>query len=245
VAGARTATNVVVQKYFPWQLGLTRARELRAPAHRPRGRHHHRWVCRTGTSRPGFADNYRAELKHLLSSRRVLQLACLVSTWVSRQSHSAQPAINSVEDTMESILGLAKTEGMPVQVRLGHRYESSPIRSSRNYSTAAARRRPGQLHEGLDAFAGVIKSGGQDPTRGQDGDSNIDHPDIEESSAARPRKRRRRDAHRCGLRCSFDGEAYKSVFSKTPNNSVRVTDDSWRPYRKTASGPRGRAGGRT
>src|SRR5205814_9024657 len=70
--------------------------------------------------------------------------------------------INSVQDTMESILGLAKTEGMLFKYGSGTGSNLSNIRSSRELlaggGTASG---PVSFMKGFDAFAGVIQSGGQ------------------------------------------------------------------------------------
>jgi len=54
------------------------------------------------------------------------------------QAPHARLFINSVQDTMDSILTLARTEGMPVQVRVGHRHNLSTIRSSREAGSPMA-----------------------------------------------------------------------------------------------------------
>jgi len=41
------------------------------------------------------------------------------------------------------------------------------------------RQRPAQIHEGFDAFAGVIKSGGKTRSAAKMVILNADHPDIE------------------------------------------------------------------
>src|SRR5207248_7022469 len=72
--------------------------------------------------------------------------------------------INSIDDTMESILGLAKTEGMLFKYGSGTGTNLSPIRSSRELlnggGTASG---PVSFMRGLDALAGVINSGRKTP----------------------------------------------------------------------------------
>ena len=60
---------------------------------------------------------------------------------VEAQPQCSACFINSVDDSMESILGLAKTEGMLFKYGSGTGTNLSPIRSSRSCSTAAARPR--------------------------------------------------------------------------------------------------------
>ncbi len=101
--------------------------------------------------------------------------------------------INSVRDSLESILDLAKTEGMLFKWGSGTGTNLSPLREE-NAGLAGGGSASGPLSfmKGFDAFAGVIKSGGKTRRAAKMVILNIDHPDIERSSGARPRKRRRR-----------------------------------------------------
>ncbi len=89
--------------------------------------------------------------------------------------------INSVQDTMGSILDLAKTEGMLFKFGSGTGSNLSPIRSSREIlaggGTASG---PVSFMRGYDAFAGVIKSGGKTRRAAKMVILNADHPDIDE-----------------------------------------------------------------
>ena len=135
--------------------------------------------------------------------------------------------INSVDDTMESILGLAKTEGMLFKYGSGTGTNLSPIRSSKELlnggGTASG---PVSFMRGFDAFAGVIKSGGKTRRAAKMVILNVDHPDVDEFIWCKAKEEKKAwkliDA---GYDGSFDGEAYKSVFFQNSNNSVRVTDD--------------------
>ena len=70
--------------------------------------------------------------------------------------------INSVQDTMSSIMDLAKTEAMLFKFGSGAGSNLSTIRSSKEKmaggGTASG---PVSFMKGYDAFAGVIKSGGK------------------------------------------------------------------------------------
>ncbi len=87
--------------------------------------------------------------------------------------------INSVDDSMESILGLARTEGMLFKYGSGTGSNLSPIRSSREMlkggGTASC---PVSFMKGFDAFAGVIKSGGKTRRAAKMVILNAEHPDI-------------------------------------------------------------------
>jgi ribonucleoside-diphosphate reductase alpha chain len=135
--------------------------------------------------------------------------------------------INQVEDTMESILGLAKTEGMLFKYGSGTGTNLSPLRSSKELlvggGTASG---PVSFMKGFDAFAGVIKSGGKTRRAAKMVILNIDHPDIEDFIWCKAKEEKKAWALiDAGYDGSFDGEAYKSVFFQNSNNSIRVTDE--------------------
>ena len=87
--------------------------------------------------------------------------------------------INSVEDTLESILELAKTEGMLFKYGSGTGSNLSSLRSSAELlnggGTASG---PVSFMRGFDAFAGAIKSGGKTGRAAKMVNLNIEHPDI-------------------------------------------------------------------
>ena len=82
---------------------------------------------------------------------------------------------------MQSILELAKTEGMLFKYGSGTGSNLSAIRSSREHlaggGTASG---PVSFMKGYDAFAGVIKSGGKTRRAAKMVILNVDHPDIED-----------------------------------------------------------------
>ena len=78
--------------------------------------------------------------------------------------------INSVHDSLDSILTLAKTEGMLFKWGSGTGTNLSPLRSStESLSGGGTACGPLSFMKGFDAFAGVIKSRRQDAPRRQDG----------------------------------------------------------------------------
>ncbi len=138
--------------------------------------------------------------------------------------------INSVQDTMESILGLAKTEGMLFKFGSGTGSNLSAIRSSHELlaggGTASG---PVSFMKGFDAFAGVIKSGGKTRRAAKMVILNSDHPDIEEFINCKVEEEKKAWALiDAGYDGSFTGPAYSSVFFQNSNNSVRVTDEFMR-----------------
>ncbi len=82
---------------------------------------------------------------------------------------------------MESILGLASTEGMLFKFGSGTGSNLSSIRSSREpLAGGGTASGPVSFMRGYDAFAGVIKSGGKTRRAAKMVILNADHPDIVE-----------------------------------------------------------------
>ncbi len=135
--------------------------------------------------------------------------------------------INSVQDNMQSILGLAKTEGMLFKHGSGTGTNLSPLRSSREHLAGGGiASGPVSFMKGFDAFAGVIKSGGKTRRAAKMVILNVDHPDIVDFIQCKEREEKKAWALiDAGYDGSFTGEAYGSVFYQNSNNSVRVTDE--------------------
>src|SRR6184192_1144634 len=136
--------------------------------------------------------------------------------------------INSVHDSLDSILTLAKTEGMLFKWGSGTGSNLSPLRSS-NETLAGGGTASGPLSfmKGFDAFAGVIKSGGKTRRAAKMVILNVDHPDIVDFIECKSKEEAK--AHALVAQ-GYDGshpdsDAYSSIFFQNANNSVRVTDD--------------------
>jgi ribonucleoside-diphosphate reductase alpha chain len=231
-AWSQQATNIVVSKYFRGQLGA------------PEREHSVRQLIGrvvdtiTGWARAQkyFASEealqgFSAELKHLL----VYQKAAFNSpVWFNCGFEKAPQCsacfINSVQDTMDSILTLARTEGMLFKFGSGTGSNLSAIRSSKELlaggGTASG---PVSFMKGYDAFAGVIKSGGKTRRAAKMVILNAEHPDIVEFINCKVEEEKKAWALiDAGYDGSFTGPAYASVFFQNSNNSVRVTDDFMR-----------------
>ena len=111
---------------------------------------------------PEDRDAFRNELKHLI----VHQKASFNSPVWFNCGHREKPQcsacfIIAVEDSMESILDLAKTEGMLFKHGSGTGSNLSALRSSgETLNGGGTASGPVSFMKGFDAFAGVIKSGG-------------------------------------------------------------------------------------
>jgi len=136
--------------------------------------------------------------------------------------------INSVKDSLDSILTLAKTEGMLFKWGSGTGTNLSPLRgSTETLSGGGTASGPLSFMKGFDAFAGVIKSGGKTRRAAKMVILNVDHPDIVEFIECKQKEEAK--AHAL-VAMGYDGshpdsDAYSSIFFQNANNSVRVTDD--------------------
>jgi ribonucleoside-diphosphate reductase alpha chain len=233
VAWSQMATNVVVSKYFRGQLDTPRREtSVRQVISR---------VCDTiaawGREGGYFATEddaqaFQDELTHLVLHQK---MSFNSPVWFNVGVPGTRPQasacfINSVDDTMDSILTLAKTEGMLFKYGSGTGTNLSPIRSSQeNLAGGGTASGPVSFMRGFDAFAGVIKSGGTTRRAAKMVILNADHPDIEEFITCKVTEERKAWALiDAGYDGSFTGEAYSSIFFQNSNNSVRVTDDFMR-----------------
>src|SRR6202162_3343014 len=136
--------------------------------------------------------------------------------------------INSVKDSLDSILTLAKTEGMLFKWGSGTGTNLSSLRSStEGLSGGGTASGPLSFMKGFDAFAGVIKSGGKTRRAAKMVILYVDHPDIVEFIECKQKEEAK--AHAL-VSLGYDGshpdsDAYSSIFFQNANNSVRVTDD--------------------
>ena len=138
--------------------------------------------------------------------------------------------IQSVDDTMDSILTLAKNEGMLFKYGSGTGTNLSPLRSAQeSLAGGGTASGPVSFMKGFDAFAGVIKSGGTTRRAAKMVILNADHPDVEDFITCKVNEERKAWALiEAGYDSSFTGEAYASIFFQNSNNSVRVTDEFMR-----------------
>jgi ribonucleoside-diphosphate reductase alpha chain len=229
---SQLATNVVVSKYFRGALGSP-DREYSVKQMIGRVvRTIREWGEEQGYFAAGAdAETFEAELTHLL----VQQKASFNSpVWfnVGIEPHPQCSAcfILSVDDTMESILGWYRNEGIIFKGGSGSGVNLSRIRSSREKlaggGTASG---PVSFMKAADASAGVIKSGGKTRRAAKMVILDIDHPDVVEFIRCKEDEERKAWALMdAGYDGSLDGPAYGSVAFQNANHSVRVTDEFMR-----------------
>ncbi|HEV2200475.1 MAG TPA: vitamin B12-dependent ribonucleotide reductase [Bryobacteraceae bacterium] len=249
---SQTATNIVVSKYFYGKIGTpereTSVRQLIGRvvdtiAGWGKGQRYFKT--------PADAENFRNELAHIM----LTQKACFNSpVWFNvgvkeprgygwhydESTDRVKPLdrgelrpqcsacfINSVGDTLESILDLAKTEGMLFKWGSGTGTNLSTLREEDGLLSSGGKASgPLSFMKGFDAFAGVIKSGGKTRRAAKMVILNADHPDIEKFIWCKAKEEKK--AHTlidAGYDSSLDGDAYGSIFFQNANNSVRVTDE--------------------
>jgi ribonucleoside-diphosphate reductase alpha chain len=232
---SQLATNVVVSKYFRGHLGTPeRESSVKQLIGRVVGRIHE-WGVRGGYFRtPEDGEVFQAELSHLLVTQK---LAFNSPVWFNlgvpgTPQQASACFINSVADTMESIMGLARTEAMLFKGGSGAGSNLSKIRSSRERlaggGTASG---PVSFMRGFDSFAGVVKSGGKTRRAAKMVILNVDHPDIREFIHSKADEEKKAWALiDAGYDGGFNvpGGAYDSVFFQNANHSVRVTDEFMR-----------------
>ena len=250
---SQTATNIVASKYFHGKMGSPdRERSVAQLVHRVVDT-----IADWGKASRYFksdidAENFRNELAHLM----LTQKACFNSpVWFNvgvvkegrgygwyydeetdsiekLRKGSSRPQcsacfINSVGDSLESILDLAKTEGMLFKWGSGTGTNLSSIREENAILSGGGRASgPLSFMKGFDAFAGVIKSGGKTRRAAKMVILNAEHPDVEAFVACKAKEEKK--AHTlidAGYDSSLDGEAYSSIFFQNANNSVRATDE--------------------
>jgi ribonucleoside-diphosphate reductase alpha chain len=225
------ATNVVVSKYFRGHIGSPqREHSVKQLIARVVGRIRE-WGEKSGYYRtPEDAQAFADELTHILVTQR---MAFNSPVWFNlgvkdTPQQASACFINSVEDTMESIMSLAKTEAMLFKGGSGTGSNLSQIRSSKERlaggGTASG---PVSFMRGFDAFAGVVKSGGKTRRAAKMVILNADHPDVLEFIRCKADEEKKAwsliDAGYDGG-FNVSGGAYDSVFYQNANHSVRVTD---------------------
>ncbi|MCC7460674.1 MAG: vitamin B12-dependent ribonucleotide reductase [Proteobacteria bacterium] len=233
------ATNVVVSKYFRGAIG-TPQRENSVKQLITRVASTIASWARSGKYFRSEADvqAFEDDLTYLLVNQK---MAFNSPVWfnVGIEAHPQCSAcfINSVQDSMSSILELAKTEGMLFKGGSGTGTNLSTIRSSREQLTGGGNASgPVSFMKGYDAFAGVIKSGGKTRRAAKMVILNAEHPDILEFIKCKELEEKKAWALiDAGYDGSFTGEAYGSVFFQNSNNSVRVTDDFMQAVEKDQS----------
>ena len=227
---SQTATNVVVSKYFRGPLGSPRretsVRQLIARVVDT--------VAAWGERQYYFAseadrESFKAELTYLLLHQQAaFNSPVYFNVGIESKPQCSACFILKVEDSMESILGWYRNEGMIFKGGSGSGVNLSALRSCREKLSAGgtASGPLSFMKAATNASAGVIKSGGKTRRAAKMVVLNADHPDIKEFITCKVDEEKKAWALiEAGYDASLDGAAYSSVFFQNANNSVRATDD--------------------
>jgi ribonucleoside-diphosphate reductase alpha chain len=226
-----TATNVVVSKYFHGKVGTPeREHSVKQLVERV-ARAMYTWGIKDGYfASQEDADTFYHELTYLLVNQ---YMSFNSPVWFNvgneEKPQCSACFINSVQDSMESILTLAKTEGMLFKYGSGTGSNLSSLRSSRETLTGGGTPSgPVSFMRGYDAFAGVIKSGGKTRRAAKMVILNADHPDVVDFINCKADEEKKAWALiEAGYDGGFNvpGGAYESVFYQNANHSIRATDE--------------------
>ena len=182
---SQTATNIVASKYFHGKLGSPdRERSVAELVHRVVDTIADWGLAGGYFATPDDGENFRGELAHMMLHQKA---AFNSPVWfnvgvkesrgygwfydtsedkIRKMTSEAKPQcsacfIVSVKDSLESILDLAKTEGMLFKWGSGTGSNLSSLREEDAILSGGGRASgPLSFMKGFDAFAGVIKSGG-------------------------------------------------------------------------------------
>jgi ribonucleoside-diphosphate reductase alpha chain len=226
---SQLATNVVVSKYFRGHIGTPgRERSVKQLIDRVVNTIS-AWAATQRYFRSAAdLDTFKAELTHLLLHQKMaFNSPVWFNVGVEPRPQCSACFINSVQDTMSSIMDLAKTEAMLFKYGSGAGVNLSTIRGSKEKMAGGGiASGPVSFMKGYDAFAGVIKSGGKTRRAAKMVILDADHPDVMEFITSKAHEEKKAWALiEAGYDPSFTGEAYGSVFFQNANHSVRVTDE--------------------
>ncbi|HYN04336.1 MAG TPA: vitamin B12-dependent ribonucleotide reductase [Vicinamibacteria bacterium] len=231
---SQTATNIVASKYFRGQMEAPdREASVRGLISRVVDTIR-AWAEAQGYfATPEDLQAFSDELTHLLVQQKAaFNSPVWFNVGIEKRPQSSACFINAVQDTMESILGLARTEGMLFKFGSGTGSNLSNIRSSKEpLAGGGTASGPVSFMRGYDAFAGVIKSGGKTRRAAKMVILGTDHPDVVEFINCKADEEKKAWALiDAGYDGAFNvrGGAYDSVFFQNANHSVRVTDEFMR-----------------
>jgi len=275
---SQLATNVVASRYFYGENGTDqREQSVRELVHRVT-RTITDWGLADGVfAKPADAERYYHELTYLcvnqygafnspvwfnvgLFHQRGIEGSAGNVHWDKRDDHPVRTTrsyeypqgsacfIQSVDDTMEDIMRLAKSEAMLFKYGSGTGTDLSTLRSSHEkLAGGGTPSGPLSFMRVFDQIAGVVKSGGKTRRSAKMQSLRIDHPDIKEFIECKANEERKAWALiEQGYDGSFNGEAYASVMYQNANLSIRVTDEfmqaveddaDWTTYAVTTGEP--------
>ena len=136
--------------------------------------------------------------------------------------------IQSVQDNMEDIMELARSEAMLFKFGSGTGTDLTTLRSQKEkLSGGGSPSGPLSFMRVYDQIAGVVKSGGKTRRAAKMQSLKVFHPDIMDfiECKSREEKKARVLIEKGGYDANFNGEAYSSILFQNANLSVRLTDE--------------------
>ncbi len=226
---SQRATDIVASKYFRGHLGSPkREHSVKQMIGRIVNTLSH-WGSQGGYfASDEDAEAFNHELTHLLLHQKAaFNSPVQFNVGVISKPQCSACFINSVDDSMDSIMKLARTEAMIFKGGSGSGVNLSNIRSSEErLAVGGFASGPVSFMRGYDSFAGAIKSGGATRRAAKMVILDADHPDIKEYIWCKAREEKKaQKLIELGYDDSIDGEAYRSVQFQNANNSVNVTDE--------------------
>lgn len=221
-----TAVSVVAQKYFRTVNGVRessvnqmvqRVADTITVAGKEQG------VLDAGT-----ASVFHAELVQIILTQRAsFNSPVWFNVGIEERPRASACFINSVDDDMESILDLAKIEGMIFKHGGGSGVNLSKLRGkNESLSRGGKASGPVSFMRGYDSFAGAIKSGGATRRAACIRVLDVDHPDIVDFVQCKVEvEEKAKSLMASGFGCGIDGDVYETLPFQNANHSVRVTDD--------------------
>lgn len=134
--------------------------------------------------------------------------------------------IVGIDDTLNSIMDVAKTEAMLFKYGSGVGCDLTPLRSTREKLAGGGKPSgPISFFTVFDAVASVIKSGGKVRRAARMQTLSCDHPDVMAfASCKRLEEAKAQVLIAGGYASDFNGEAYSSVKFQSTNTSIRGSD---------------------
>jgi ribonucleoside-diphosphate reductase alpha chain len=136
--------------------------------------------------------------------------------------------IQRVEDNMEDIMELARSEAMLFKFGSGTGTDLSTLRSHREKLAGGGKPSgPLSFMRVYDQVAAVVKSGGKTRRAAKMQSLKVWHPDVMEFIECKWKEEQKARVliEKGGYEANFNGEAYSSIMFQNANLSVRVTDD--------------------
>ena len=136
--------------------------------------------------------------------------------------------IQHVDDNMEDIMELARSEAMLFKFGSGTGTDLSTLRSHREKLAGGGRPSgPLSFMRVYDQVAAVVKSGGKTRRAAKMQSIKVWHPDVMEFIECKWKEEQKARVliEKGGYESNFNGEAYSSIMFQNANLSVRVTDD--------------------